>query len=242
MKSMLFQPHVWQAKLKVLQECGEAQTRRLIKLPEFQPSTDSFYDWQFRAKSGLWNPITHEELLELARYHAGEVAYVKEGLRRIPKYWDERTGYHTEAVYTIDNQPVTGLNWVWKKDWLSPLHLPEGAARHFLKILSVEPQRLQEITEADAIAEGCAAKKWGTWWQGYRKMPLGDSEDLMHSDFKGETPPDWMIEPHRMADRPWLDKTAVYDYQTVWNRINGFDSWTRNPWCWKYRIALVEKP
>ncbi len=40
--------------------------------------------------------------------------------------------------------------------WRSPLFMPEWAARYFIQITDVRPERLQEITEEDAMAEGCS--------------------------------------------------------------------------------------
>ena len=41
----------------------------------------------------------------------------------------------------------------WK--WRSPLFMPKWAARLWLEITEVRVERVQEITETDAIAEGC---------------------------------------------------------------------------------------
>ena len=41
--------------------------------------------------------------------------------------------------------------------------MPEWAARTFIKILDVRPERVQEITEGDAIAEGVVASYLRSW-------------------------------------------------------------------------------
>ncbi len=42
-------------------------------------------------------------------------------------------------------------------NWVSPLFIPRWASRDTLEVVSVRPERLHEITEKDAVAEGCTA-------------------------------------------------------------------------------------
>ena len=116
--------------------------------------------------------------------------------------------------------------WGWKRR--PSIHMPRWASRITLEITGIRVERLQEISEADAIAEGCVPRLSGTWWQGYRDF----DEDLMHQQWQGEAPPDWMIEPHKMKPTPWLDRTAKQAYETLWDQINGPGAWAANPWVW----------
>jgi hypothetical protein len=47
----------------------------------------------------------------------------------------------------------------WKGAWRSPRFMPKIAARLFLKVKDIRVERLQDITEEDAIAEGVAWKR-----------------------------------------------------------------------------------
>ncbi len=58
------------------------------------------------------------------------------------------------------------------KKWRSPLHLPQKRARLFLVVADVTPQRLEEIDDADALAEGVTPCKGQT--------PLAAFVDLWH--------------------------------------------------------------
>ena len=101
-------------------------------------------------------------------YLVGETVYIKEAHYRYG-YWNE-TGKYTKAgrlehqfIPTMDevryeeNRPerVNAPSWQ-SNGWYrrSPLYLPESAARHFLKILAVRAERLQEITPGDVLKEG----------------------------------------------------------------------------------------
>jgi hypothetical protein len=120
--------------------------------------------------------------------------------------------------------------------WSPSIHMPRWASRITLEITGVRVERLQEISEADARAEGCAAKIFpGPWWQGYMDVDGA----LIHQQAIGETPPDWMIEPHRMADTPHLDLSACDQFRALWLSLHTPDSWAANPWVWVIAFRRV---
>jgi len=98
----------------------------------------------------------------------------------------------------------------WKKDpnypqvkWKPSIHMPRRLARLFLDVLDVRIERLQDITDADAEAEG--VRSWAENdenMQGLRGMGIA-------------TP-----------DRP------RFLFQCLWQRVYGAESWAANPWVW----------
>lgn len=161
MKGILMKPDIWQAKLRVLEQYGEAQTRRVIKIPKYGRIKDGrltndgaimiCFD-----QSGLadWKKL-------YPRYHAGETVYIKEAYYIIGTFRPDHIGFDDRVQ--IKYSPDGAITWVHKPrnkpiqliGYHSPLMMPEWAARHFLKILAVRAERVQGISVADAIAEGC---------------------------------------------------------------------------------------
>ncbi len=82
----------------------------------------------------------YEPLVGKPRYQVGEVVYIKEA-----GVWDERVRLF---AYKANMPDLTAK-------WQSPRFMPAWAARYFIQITDVRAERLQEITEEDAIAEGC---------------------------------------------------------------------------------------
>lgn len=73
----------------------------------------------------------------------GDILYVRES------YSELSFGY----VYKADGENIDHLGNVIK--WHPSIHMPKEAARIWLKVTDVRVERLQEITEVQAQAEGC---------------------------------------------------------------------------------------
>ena len=89
--------------------------------------------------------------------------------------------------------------------WRPSIHMPRWAARLFLDVVDVRIERLQDISEEDAQAEGveqCGGfmTTWGCW------MNYGKSGPSC--------------------------KTARESFQTLWISVYGAESWAANPWVW----------
>jgi hypothetical protein len=122
--------------------------------------------------------------------------------------------------------------------WRPSIHMPRWASRITLRITDIRVERLQDISEDDARAEGSEARPFpGPWWQGYRD--LGDGQ-LFHQQAIGETAPDWMIEPKKMPQTPWLDRSARDGFRSIWMGLHGPDAWDPNPWVWVISFERVK--
>lgn len=113
---------------------------------------------------------------------------------------DEKNGKGNCAVYraTWNDGVLDGL-------WKPSIFMPRYASRITLEVVSVRVERLQEISEADAIAEGI---------------------ERSAAEFKNYDATDKAFR--------WLGGcgAAVLSYKTLWESINGEGSWNLNPWVW----------
>ena len=103
--------------------------------------------------------------------------------------------------------PTDSYNDVARKDyglkWKPSIHMPRAASRITLEVTGVRVERLQDISEADCIAEGCTQNANGYYWGG----------------------------PHAVSGLKQL-ATAKGAYRDLWESINGPGSWDANPWVW----------
>lgn len=100
--------------------------------------------------------------------------------------------------------------------WRPSIHMPFEACRIFLKVKSVRVERLQDISEDDAQAEG--VDNW-TW------------KDMA-------TPQNWM---DYMNPKGQPHFSAYDSFVSLWDSINGPDSWDENPWVWVIEFERVNK-
>lgn len=125
----------------------------------------------------------------------GDILYVKEALVR------DVYGLTYKADDADVEVPV-GCGWKCRLGTISPIHMPRWASRITLEITDVRVQRVRDISEEDAKAEGI--------------RPI---------DCGGSGPNHWTDGTHNAP-------TAKEVYRELWGSISGWDSWDANPWCW----------
>lgn len=115
-------------------------------------------------------------------------------------------------------------------------YMPKWACRLRLEVLNVRVERVQDIGEEDATAEGCVADDLAlhTWWQGYDSRLRDRWGNLNHAQVPGETPPDWLLEPKKMLVGSALEFTAKDYFRLLWDTLNAKPGygWDVNPWVW----------
>uniref|UniRef100_UPI0035C71E34 hypothetical protein n=1 Tax=Serratia quinivorans TaxID=137545 RepID=UPI0035C71E34 len=125
-------------------------------------------------------------------------------------------GYYTgHAIYAADGA------FSWGDDdghgerscWKPSIHMPRAACRILLEITAVRVERLNSISESDAISEGIDTDR------------LDESQDNYDC-----------IANHNMTGRP----TAKGYFSDLWQSIYGAESWSANPWVWVIEFKPVE--
>lgn len=94
--------------------------------------------------------------------------------------------------------------------WRPSIHMPRWASRITLVVTGVRVERLQEISEADSLAEGIVSRRIGT----------GDARTGCREAFGLDCDNNaWAVD-------------ARQAYSALWESINGPGSWDANPWVW----------
>lgn len=86
----------------------------------------------------------------------GDLRYLREPLVKC-----ETASGGAVALYADDDQSVRDaarleVDWRWQRDRLPQIHMPRIYVRTVCRITGIRVERVQDITEADAIAEGAS--------------------------------------------------------------------------------------
>ncbi len=168
----------------------KTQTRRVMKLVQVRP--DGMSDAQLAAALRLCPYGVPGDRLWVREAHG----YVSED--KFGPVWDS-------IIYRADD------NAGWSGKWRPSIHMPRAASRITLEVTGVRVERLQEISEADAIAEGIEPGAVPGWWSLYGR----DANDDM-------------------------DRSPRVAYRSLWESINGPGSWDSNPFVWVVEFKRLE--
>lgn len=234
------------AMVQAILDGRKKQTRRIIK-PQPELRENSGFNYK-GAAYGIG--ITPEETAKnfsscVAKYQIADIIWVREKWR--VNAWDDCAEMLVEYANGDKNwctmyDPTEKSDWICnyaddllqkgifipndeterielvsgkKIPWKPSIFMPKEACRLFLECTNVRVERLQDITEADAIAEGV----------------------IQHSDY-GSTGYVLYTDP----EASFTDIDAIHSFESLWEVINGRESWESNPWVWVYDFKRVEKP
>lgn len=127
--------------VKAILDGKKTQTRRVIKID------DTPENWKISiAGTSIVRAEPYD--VKLPRYAAGDILWVRETWSEHQEYYNNSAKVFAEPHY------IYKADGVYANKWHPSIHMPKEAARIFLKATDVRAERLQDITEEDAIAEG----------------------------------------------------------------------------------------
>ena len=208
---------------------AKTATRRLVK-PQ-PPSNcvrpmayEGVWTWEFLRHGVHVGPV--------CPYGApGDALWVRETHALVP-----RTAYaQSEGVQQTTNPTDPDQAAVYREGWersapgkwRPSIHMPRWASRITLRVTSVRVERVQDISDEDARAEGV--------------QPFGRSQRAVYGmTLEGVGP----VYPAPAADiiaggESWTT-SAARSFRGLWESINGAESWESNPFVWVVGFERVE--
>jgi hypothetical protein len=113
--------------------------------------------------------------------------------------------------YRADHNDPKGDGPANPMRWIPSIHMRRGYSRLTLEVTDVRVERLQDISEEDAEQEGVAWSDGGS---------ILDWRDYLAPDSR-------------------VCKTARDSFRTLWQSINGAESWDANPFVWAVSFRKV---
>lgn len=212
---MLFSTPMVQAIL----DSRKTQTRRIIKLRDGSLPECESISYEIEVDNqGEWKQGKPDKVMDFSKtfpywqelkpkYKVGDVLWVRET-------WQQRS---EDAIKMGFAKYYYKAGWegCTEAGWKPNIHMPKTAARHFLKIKSITVEKLQDITEADAVAEGVEFLK---------------DESKLFCGYRNYT------------DKSMRYSRAIDSFKSLWESINGIASLKANPFVWVIEFERIEKP
>ena len=123
-------------------------TRRLVR---FLPGENPQWTGYIRDGLMLYNGRNEPCIIKVP-YQPGDTLYVRETWCGLPVNEAGHMRGHTIYYYKADGELRPKG---WRGTWHPSIHMPKEASRIWLKFTDVRVERLQDMTDDDAEAEGC---------------------------------------------------------------------------------------
>ncbi|QHQ14549.1 morphogenetic protein [Pectobacterium parmentieri] len=212
-------PIIFNAEMvRAILDGSKTQTRRTLRI---QPTECNHTHWPEHPNSE-WN---YDDRGWSCAVCGNGVSLAKRDVKGITcpfgKVGDRLWVRETWARYNIDQnahdmayRATTPDDWPKEGRWRPSIHMPRWASRILLEITDVRVERLNDISEENAIAEGVARRHSDTYHGFYR-----DYENEGYG--QGCT-------------------FANDSFRSLWKSIYGAESWEANPWVWVIEFKRME--
>lgn len=218
---------------------GKTQTRRVVDPFPYDPTLRPGMAGYKPAPLRLWQ-VAHGGPYFLPRYSVGDLLYVRE-------HWRTLASHDAIAPRDLARRPdeisfeADPAHTHCTGRFRQGMHMPRWASRITLLVTEVRVERLQDCSEADAVAEGIIwqdpTDEDREWAKRYAE------ENGTDADIKGVwiapgTRQGWgMTQEER--NQPQWGPTAACAYRCLWDSINGPGAWALNPWVAAYSFRPI---
>lgn len=198
--------------VRAILEGRKTQTRRIVKK---QPHGAG--EWVRQLASWLFPNVNPYIKLKCPYGQPGDRLWVRETWFNDMSFGSPE--YYYRANGEFDEQfERHRLGQVGPFKWRPSIFMPREASRILLEVMDVRVERLQDISEEDAKAEGVTDVEF------YPDDGFPLSVGHMVGKDDGNT---------------MLHTTRVKAYSTLWESINGKGSWDKNPWVWVIEFKKI---
>ena len=224
MKSILFS-----CLIPEILDGTKTQTRRLVKFTKSVCAT-----WDVKSSYDAYDVTPHHNRGTFGFLVAGDMGYadvkcpygVPGDLLYVKETWKPDPAWGQSNVST--KKLIPGDNILYKATldpqhpkyntgkWRSPLFMPEWAARIKIKIIDVRVERLQDISDHDAKAEGVREPNIEF---------IGNKLDKYHT----------------IMQKLGAGSHYKTGYKIIWDSLhtNDGNAWSKNPWVWVIDFKVV---
>jgi hypothetical protein len=194
----------------------KTQTRRVAKISsQMAPKDIQYLDnalprFQFKAGYMSWQ-------IECPYGKVGDILWVRETLEQSVTGGALYRAGGKVGEPLAENEFVSWDDFSKSRKVIPSIHMPKDAARIWLRIKDVRVERLQDISEDDALAEGIDNLTW---------------KDMAY--------PQNFFDYMDPVGPPLC--SAFYSFMSLWDKINGEGSTDSNPWVWVIEFERIDKP
>jgi hypothetical protein len=224
--------------VQAILENRKKQTRRVVKP---QPPSDAhcftFLNdddvWKKRNIQNTWTyfvepeagsfPCNDSDKLKCPYGQPGDRIYVRETFEYLDRGTDDN-GWEGYLRYVADEKEIRYPSQDCSPKRMPSIYMPKTAARIWLEVEEVKVERLQDISEEDAQAEGVKLHKEGRYYL------------------------DYIAEAYNTTQFIYRLNTAKQSFKSLWELVNERKKnfiekhgicWIDNPWVWVIKFKII---
>lgn len=172
--------------VRAILEGRKTQTRRVVKpQPEINEHGNLCGEWLQKPLDGLLLPKLQDIIIHCPYGQPGDRVWVPEAFRIFDRS-EECACYDSCTCAAMDGKPIYRDDEDDGSKWFPASRMHKNQSRILLEIVSVRVERLQDISDRDAIAEGIKQVESDGWENydgtgGYWGSPINSFETLWES-------------------------------------------------------------